>query len=37
MGGEAVARIARVAVSGLPHHIIQRGKRVFFGPRITAA
>jgi hypothetical protein len=32
-----MARIARVVVSGLPHHITQRGKRVFFGPGITAA
>jgi putative transposase len=33
-GGERVARIARVVVPGLPHHVTRRGNRcepVFFG------
>ena len=33
-GGKGMARIARVVVPGLPHHVTQRGNRrepVFFG------
>ena len=35
IGGDGMARIARVVVPGLPHHVTQCGNRrepVFFGP-----